>query len=233
MKKYFLLLSISLLSLYSVAQNYRASINVGYGFYKHEDLKLFQSYLKSHYSEFGLEKTEEFPSYLNYSASIEYTSDQSSFFGLNLAYYTTGARNHAKDYSGELIVDMPINAYMLGGYYKILVPTTQKLKPYFKLEFGYGYSKLKIHEKLIISDEEVFSEETKVKSENYFIQPSWGFIFNLKKSFSLDLNFAYAIDFKGKMYIDESGYALQIKKDEYIYSNWSGIRISFGAAYSF
>ena len=176
MKKIILLFVITIFSHYSYGQSHRANFNIGYGFYNHEDLKVLQSYIKLSYFKFELKETEEFPSWFNYSIGGEKDISENSSLGINLTFYTTGARNHIQDYSGKLAIDMPINMYALSTHYKLLFSNKKDLKPYMKLKIGYGYSVLKIQEKLIIYNEEVFFTETKLKSSSFFTEPSLGFL---------------------------------------------------------
>ncbi len=79
--------------------------------------------------------------------------------GIDFSYYTTGGRNHLKDYSGEYKSDMLINGYRIGTKYRNYNILNSKLYFGVQVSAGFIFSNLNINEKLNIFDEVMADEE--------------------------------------------------------------------------
>ena len=232
MKNYLKIILILLLAQTSAGQNFKIGLNTGYGTYKMEDLKQFQSDAAEYYSMLNVEEVQQFPGYFNYSASVEYSLSRSNLIGINAGYYTTGGRNHVADYSGEYYMNIPIHAYSLGLQYRNVFMTFNKFDLYAQIKGGILFSALSINESFAIHKFDSISSSYTMVNNSYFCEPSAGVFYSLGKSFSANFSLGYQFDFKDKLhYKDNKDQVLTNDDDEPVYSDWSGFRIVLGLSY--
>ena len=137
MKKYIFLLSFTLIFLQQAkCQKFDIGFNLGYGFYQLDDLKKYQSEKKDEYSNINVTSVEQFPGSLNYNLFVNYFANKRNVIGLTGTYYTTGGRNHIKDYSGEYKLDMILNGYKIGMNYQNIVFPYKRIRITLKIEVG-------------------------------------------------------------------------------------------------
>lgn len=205
----------------------------GYGTYQFEDIKTFQADLINLYPQLSIKATEKFPAYLNYSASLEYAVTSKILVGANGGFYTTGGRNHVKDYSGEYKVDMIAVGYRLGLQSRYIFSTVNQFNLYGQLKGGIILSTFKMEGVLMVFDEELTSSDDKLKSTTYFGEPSVGFFYDLGSKFSLDFSLGYQLDFDKPLYrADNKDLNLYDFSGHKVHINWSGIRIAMGISYN-
>ncbi|MDD4108079.1 MAG: hypothetical protein PHH93_05100 [Prolixibacteraceae bacterium] len=233
MKKYIIIIAISLASLGTIAQNnLKISIDAGYGTYQFDELKQFQTDLIQNYPGLPFKAVEQYPGFLNYSAAVEYRVYNNLWAGLNGGYYTTGGRNHIADYSGEYKLDIPVSGIKTGAQLSYIFPTDKKIKPYIRLKGGTIFSTVKTEESFIIYDFDSSSTEYKFKATNIFGEPSAGLIFEPVKVISVYLNAGYQVDFKGELYKEgNNNEALLFQSGDKVRANWSGLRLSMGLSF--
>ncbi len=213
--------------------NLRISLDAGYGTYQFDELKQLQTDLSKSYPGLPVKAVEEFPGFLNYSASVEYRVYNNLWMGLNGGYYTTGGRNHVEDYSGEYRLDIPANGKRIGGQLTHIFPTGQKIKPYVRLKGGALFSTVKMEEFFIIYDVDSISTNYKYKGTAYFGEPSVGLIFAPVKRLFIYLNAGYQFDLKGNLYKNgNKDEALYFQSGDNVRANWSGLRLSLGISFS-
>ena len=179
MKRSLVGISIFLVCLELPGQNFRLNMNCGYGLYQLNDLKDFQFDLKEYYSQLPIEMTEQFPGYSNYSVSGEIYLNPDNIIGINGTFYTTGARNHVKDYSGEYKLDMPLNGYRIGLQYQNILYKFNKINLYAQFKGGITLSTFKLKESFIIYNVYSTSSNATFKSIPFFVEPSLGFFYHI------------------------------------------------------
>lgn len=213
--------------------NLRISVDAGYGTYKFDELKQFQSDLLKNYPGLPAKAVEKFPGFLNYSGSLEYRIYNNLWLGLTGGYYTTGGRNHIEDYSGEYKLDIPVYGIRTGGQLSYIFPTGKEIKPYVRLKGGALFSTVKTEEYFIIHDVDSTSNNYKFKGTSFFGEPSIGLIYKPVKKLFICLNAGYQFDLKGNLYKNgNKDEALYFQSGDHVRANWSGLRLSLGASFS-
>ena len=232
MKKLLFAAFLALLLQNTYGQKYKFCLNAGYGVYQMHDLKELQSYMATYYAALNIKEVQQFPGYINYSGSFEYFLNSQNLLGLNVAYYTTGGRNHVSDYSGEYILDMPVNAYHIGLQYRNIMETFGKISLYARLNGGITLSTLDVKESFVIYYADSTSSSYSFGSKSFSAEPGFGALYSLKNNLSVDFSLGYQIDIKSKLHPVES------KKDDMtgpsgnpVYINWSGLRLMLGINY--
>jgi len=221
MKKLYILVlfNIGIINIYS--QNFSIGVYSGYGTYDLSNIKQLQLQALSYYSPLEIKSVERFPDYINYSVTLEYNTIKKYSWGLDLAYFSTGARNHLLDYSGEYKLDMHVSAYRLGALFKKSYPLIKNLSLYYNIETGLVYSNFKFDEKITINNVDSVDYNYNTKSNAFFIEPTIGASYYLGLNFSIDANVGYQADINSRFIT---------KKDSYIY--WSGFRFLVGVNYN-
>lgn len=232
MKYGVLILLIFFVTQTAVCQSVKLGLNTGYGTYQMKDLKEFQSDVAEYYKEFNVEEVQQFPGYINYSASIEYSFGTKNLIGLNAAYVTTGGRNHVADYTGEYYLNMAVYAYNMGLQYRRVVTTINKFDLYAQLRGGISFSTLEINESFTIYQVDSTSSSFTFVNHSFFFEPSVGTFYALGKDFSINFSLGYQIDTKSKLYSkDNKEETFPGFDGQPIYTNWSGLRIELGLSY--
>ena len=221
MKKLYILVlfNIGILNIYS--QNFSIGVYSGYGTYDLSNVKQMQQQALNYYSPLEIKSVEKFPDYINYSFTLEYKTIRNYSWGLNLAYFSTAARNHLLDYSGEYKLDMHVDAYRFGVLFKKSYPLNKDLSLYYNIKSGLVYSNFKIDEKITINNVDTVDYNNINKSNAFFIEPTIGASYYLGRNFSIDTNVGYQADINSRFIT---------KKDSYIY--WSGLRFLVGVNYN-
>jgi hypothetical protein len=232
MKRILLTTAFLLLTYCLFAQKYKVGLNVGYGVYKLDGLKELQEYLADYNSELNVQAVQQFPGYLNYSASFEYYLGTKNLLGINGAFFSTGGRNSVKDYSGEYTFDMPLNGYRLGLQYRYLCGKYGKFSSYFQAVGGTTISTLSFKESLDIYNVESYSNKESYASASCFIEPSGGFFYDLGNHISANFSLGYQFEFLGSFRsVDDIKHKIYYSNNEPIRSDWTGFRILLGVTY--
>lgn len=215
MKKILTLLLLSL-RICMYAQGYTAEYAIGYGNYQLNDIKSIQ---KSMVGNYGLKITDCFPGYYTHTVTIGYLNDKNQYGG-QFSYLTTGGKLSVADYSGAYNVEMYMNGYRIGGFYRNLIPTGyDPIRFYLQVGSGIMFSNMRMNERMTIYSESQASSVI-LKGGGYYIEPSLGFTFRLLKCCNVSVGGGYEIDIPGKMFYGEQ------KTD--VSANWSGVRVYGG-----
>jgi hypothetical protein len=122
---------------------------------------------------YGMKDTDCFPGYITHSVALGFVTGH-HHLGSNFLYLTTGGRLHRADYSGFYKVDMMMNGYRLGAFYRYYIETGfLPLRVYLQLSPGVLFSNLRIEEQVKVyseSDQEI----TELKSVGMYIEPTIG-----------------------------------------------------------
>ncbi len=236
----FFILTILIIDQNVFGQKINVGFNYGYGAYELKDLKVLQSDLKLEMKDFGVKTMEKFPSNNYYSIYSEVEIDSVNYGGLSLSYYTTGARNHLADYSGEYKLDMILNGYRIGVYYKYTFLYYKKISLGGKFSIGGLFSNLRIEEGIKLFDytsTDIIYEQTdkiKIVGNSFFIEPSFYAYYDILKSIRLNINLGYEHDFADEMYEKGSQESIiETSEGNSVKAEWNGIRSSIGISYSF
>lgn len=198
------------------AQGWSISYSIGYGTYQLDDIKSLKDAMPDNY---GLKVTDWFPDHITHSVSLGYATGH-HHFGTNLSYLTTGGRLHRADYSGSYTVDMIMNGYRLGAFYRYYIGTElSPLSLYLQMSPGVLFSNLKMREDVIVYSESA-QENTKLKGAGIYLEPTIGVNYRFTDWLHFSLGGGYEFDFRGKMKL--SGQKTQIE------SKWNGLRLYGG-----
>jgi len=216
-----------------MGQYFKAAIYTGYGAYQLNDVKDLQLNFLKATSPLKTEAVDKFPDYYNYTASLEYCFNTTNYTGLNTSFYTTGARNHLKDYSGEYKLDMILDGFSIGLQYRHVLSESDKINLYFLLKSGIIFSTLKINESLIVNGVSSNSNYYTFGSKTFFGEPDLGAFYPLGDRFAIDLSFGYQFNLKSKLYLDNKDNAMYNPSGSEVKLDWSGLRITLGLSFNF
>jgi len=219
MKK-FLVFLLLYLPLQAYTQGLSLDYAIGYGSYQLDDIKELQHSLINIY---GLQETDCFPNYITHSVSLGYNTKQ-HYFGANFSYLTTGGRLHRADYSGSYSVDMVMNGYRLGAFYRYHFNTGfTPLSVYFQFSPGVLFSRLQIDEKMSIYTDSA-QETTNFKGVGMYLEPTLGARYQLSKGVQVYFGGGYEFDFFGTLKV--SGNETTLK------AHWNGFRFYGGLIFT-
>lgn len=205
----------------------------GYGVYQLNELKQFQLDLKNSMHPLPVESIEKFPGFLNYSLGIEYSKNGNYFFGITTSFYTTGARNHLKDYSGEYKLDMILDGYRIGLQYRAIQKRWNKVDLSLELKSGVIFSTLKVTELINILNSSDNSGVYKFRSRTVFMEPSVRLNYPINSKISFETTLGYELNLKSSIYSKENpDYDLKNMNGNSVHLNWSGVRFALGIGYN-
>lgn len=197
-------------------QGWSIDYSIGYGTYQLDDIKNLQH---SMLNNNGLKETDCFPNYITHSVSLGYDIGH-HHFGSNFSYLTTGGRLHRADYSGSYTVDMIVDGYRLGAFYRNYITTGfSPLSIYLQISPGVLFSSLKTKEQVNVYSESA-QETTELKGIGIYFEPTIGAKYRFTKWLQFSLGGGYEINFLGTMKL--SGQETQIE------SKWNGFRLYGG-----
>jgi len=203
-------------SINALSQGLSFEYSVGYGTFQLNDIKEIKHSMPNQY---GLRETDYFPNYITHSFSLGYDT-LSHRFGAVFSYLTTGGRLNRADYSGSFTLDMIMNGYRLGLFYRYYINTGfSPLSFYLQVSPGLLFSNLEMKEQV-----DVYSElaETTTELEGFgiYLEPAIGAKYRITNWLQLSLGGGYEVDLPGKMKMwDEK---TRIK------SKWDGFRLYGG-----
>lgn len=215
MKKLFIIFLLYC-SIQAYTQGWSIDYSFGYGTYQLDDIKSLQHSMLNNY---GLKETDFFPNYITHSVSLGYYTGH-HHFGSNFSYLTTGGRLHRADYSGAYTVDMILDGYRLGAFYRYYINTGfSPLSIYLQTSPGVLFSTLKIEEQVNVYSESA-QETTELKGVGIYFEPTIGAKYCFTNWMQFSFGGGYEVDFPGKMKL--SGQETEIE------ANWNGFRLYGG-----
>lgn len=195
--------------------------SMGYGNYQLNDIKDLQNSMLDYY---GLQETDCFPNYIMHSVSLGFVKKQ-NHFGSQFSYLTTGGRLQRSDYSGSYTVDMIVNGYRIGAFYRNYINTGfAPLSIYLQVNPGVIFSRFEIQEQISVYSESV-QEITKLKGVGIYFEPTIGANYRFTDWLQFSIGGGYELDFLGKLKL--SGQETQIT------ANWNGLRLYGGIMFNF
>ena len=231
MKNFIKVILILLFAQSSFGQKSKISLNIGYGTYQMNDLQKIQSSAANNTSIYHVEEVQQFPGFINYSASFDYFLNTKNLVGLQAAYYTTGGRNHVADYSGEYYLNMPVSSYNIGLQYQNIFSSENKFDYYARLKCGVSFSNLTIDESITIHQVDSTSSSYAFSATSFYTEPSLGVLYGLGDNFGINFSLGYQIDVPGALHTKGNKDEILGSTDSHIHCNWSGLRIELGLAY--
>ena len=200
-------------------QGWSFDYSMGYSTYQLEDIKSIQQSMLNNY---GLKDTDCFPGYITHTGALGFFTGH-HHFGSKFSYLTTGGRLHRSDYSGSYTVDMIMNGYRLGAFYRYYIKTGfSPLYVYLQLNSGVLFSNLRMEERVNVYSESA-QEITKLKSVGMYIEPTIGATYRFTDWLHFSIGGGYEADFWGTLKL--SGQETQIK------ARWNGLRLYGGLTF--
>lgn len=229
MKKNVLILLLFLTFTFSASsQGWNLDVRTGYGFYNLHAVKELQLSLMKATNLTNIKPVEEFPDNTFYSVSANYSLNSLDRIGLDFNYYTTGGRNHVKDYSGEYKLDMLLNGARIGAKYVRFNRIYPKFYLGAQLSGGCIFSNLNLYEHFKVYDEILTDEEYELTGLGIYVESSMLLSYHLLEDTHINLMGGYEQDIKGELHVKGN-------KDQKTgkIADWSGLRISLGINYTF
>jgi hypothetical protein len=203
-------------------------INIGVGKYHMYDLKDLQDEIATGYPV-DARVVDDFPAYFNFKGSLLYEINR---FGMGFSWsrYSTGARLHYKDYSGEISLKQIIKTDFLGLPFNYILNKSNPLNFCFRLEPGLTITKLSILEEVSLYSQ---SSNNQYKFTSNSLGILVGTTVNYKTGrWQPGISFGYFIDTKGKLYLDGDKNKQLVQNDNTsIKSDFSGLRIGISLSY--
>ena len=182
-------------SIHVYSQGWSFEYSIGYGSYQLDDIKSIQSSIPGNYE---LKETDCFPNHITHSIALGYDTGR-HYFGSNFSYLTTGGRLHRADYSGSYTVDMIMNGYRLGAFYRHYINTGfSPLSIYLQISPGVLFSSLEIKEHVKVYSESA-KENTELKGFGIYVEPTIGVKYRFSNCLQFSLGGGYEVDFPSKM----------------------------------
>lgn len=229
MKKNILFLLLFLTCILSASsQEWNGEVRTGLGSYDLYDVKAMQLSLMKATNLTHIKPVEAFPGNQFYSVSADYSLNPRNRIGLDFNYYTTGGRNHVKDYSGEYKLDMLLNGVRIGAKYAIINRMYPNIYLGVQLSGGCMFSNLDLEEHLTVYDKTIADEGYELTGLGIYAEPSMFLSYHLLENIHIDLMGGYEQDILGELHV--KGYKDQKTSKT---ADWSGLRISLGINYTF
>lgn len=218
MKKILILLLLYY-PIHAYTQGWSIDYSIGYSTYQLDDIRNLQHSMLNNY---GLKETDCFPNYITHSVSLGFVTGR-SHVGSNFSYLTTGGRLNRADYSGSYTVDMIMNGYRLGPFYRYYINTGYPLL-YIYLQLGSGvmFSSLKMEEQINVYSESA-KETNKLKGVGIYLEPTIGATYRFTDWLHFSFGGGYEADLLGTLKL--SGQETQIK------AHWNGFRLYGGLTF--
>ena len=217
---------LSLLLLCSFLHGYaqpkvNLEIKSGYGAYAMDALRpLTREYTtNTNYAKI----TDNFPAFINFGGSGSIVLDPWEF-GVEYTYFSTGARAHYEDYSGELGFDQLVKAHAIGAFARYSFLRKPKFQLTASLALSNYISQLDMNQYMRIGDEKQ-EEGLEVVSGSVAITPMAGPVFKITNSIYTGFRVGYCVDLKGGLHVRKDK-ELKLLDDvgDQIHTDWSGVR---------
>lgn len=229
MKKNILYLLLFLtFTLSASSQEWNGEARTGFGLYDLYDVKELQLSLMKATHMTHIKPVETFPGNLFYSFSADYSLNPQNRIGLDFNYYTTGGRNHVKDYSGEYKLDMLLNGIRIGAKYARINRMYPNIYLGVQLSGGGMFSNLDLEEHLTVYDKTIADEGYELTGLGIYVEPSMFLSYHLLENTHIDLMGGYEQDILGELHLKGNKDQKTNKS-----ADWSGFRISLGINYTF
>lgn len=230
MKTFLSTLVTLLLCLAAIGQHAEIDLNTGIGIYSLKNLKNFQKNAKDDLNPLNVHMVADFPAYPNYTLSQLWYFSKSFQAGINLGFFTTGARNSAKDYSGEYTLDMILDGYRAGLQIGFLSYSLNSFSFTTNFLMGANFTIFKLKEDIEIVGMNHIHSANKFYSTTFFCLPGVSVGYPLNNHYSINLSIGYQLETNGKLK-NENRYMSYHNQDVLV--NWSGFRTSCGLAIRF
>jgi hypothetical protein len=228
-KKLFLSLVFIAEILYPLSgQKINFSFQSGYGSYSMEELKQFNAYF-TRTNILKPELTFDFPAYFYSQPYISFQFSKTEI-GLLYSFHSTSARYSIRDYSGSYQFDTPIKGHCTGLFINERIFSISDFDFSIFGKAGICYTKLRLEDKIILSETEVYFNSTAFKAKNGFFEPGIKITYNLWfLNFECFAGFSYSMG-DGDLYFTEfeNKKLINPKLDSPVDVNWEGVRIGVG-----
>lgn len=221
---------ILLLSIVVNAQQLGFEVHTGYGTYQMHNLRKFNNYVKEELS-FTSAIKPNFPGYLYYMGSVYYKGETTQF-GVNLGYYSTGSRVSSSDYSGEYRFDNLINAWKPGIIMRFEVENFDDAILFASFGTGMIFSQLNFSEYFKVYEDILINYQQDFSSLNYFLEPGLHIAIPIRQLIiAIQTKYMFQLgnkNFKGSDNIEiinpETGKSLR--------PDWDGLRFDISLGYA-
>jgi hypothetical protein len=225
MRRFKLILIISIFAANVQAQYTGASIAGGIGTYQLHDLKMFQDEIIA-IAPVDAKGFTYFPPYTNIRMEVYRKNRMGLKYALTYSYSTTGAHANYRDYSGSMDIDQNVTAYQLGVsiYYPLL------FKQYFEI-FTYGrgmlgYTRNQITQ-FITAAQDFQTLDVRMRAISPSAEAGLEAIYHLTKySFAIEAGYQYDLGGNLKVAENDIEAASLFIPDRQVKSNISGFRLA-------
>jgi hypothetical protein len=211
--------------------------STGIASYNLSDLKDLQAEFVRNIPELPIKAVTTFPAYLFFRGQLESHVFPRLFIGVSAGFYSTGARNHLADYTGEYNLSMPLRSFRVGIHAKATKGFFSEDKKLFiqpRFEIGFRNSSLEKKESLKVPGSFIYTDSLSFYSKNLYIEPSVECQAELFKNMSGVLSLGWEQDFGSKLLVrGKEGEWMKNKEGKTVNLNMSGLRLAIGLKYMF
>jgi len=220
-------------SIQDIAGNFEVAAFTGFGSYQLNDLRTFQH---ESLPQLGVDirSTTNFPSYYYYQLSMLYYIRDKWGIGITGSFFSTGGRNHYKDYSGEYKFDMLTNARNIGVVFNRKINLKNGLFIIPEICAGIKLSDLKLMESHRVYADST-SSEFLVKSIGMWVEPRVRLMYMPLSFLGVGASIGYEYNLPSKNYLstDHDRFLMLISKRENMRFDWSGLRPNINMIFTF
>lgn len=218
------------------SQNISLSLNASYGTYNMKSMKGFQNELYNDVSssiDVPFKITDDFPGFIGYELTAK-LPQENFFYGLQLAFRSTGGRIAYADYSGKYKVDNDLVVFEAVGTVGINLYKRDHLFLNILGHMGAAYTQHELSSIFQLTGFEAESDLYEFYSLNVVLAVGTEAQYFLWENIFFRLNVRYDLHIPGELLLKENTEAfLQNSAGSPVKVNWSGARVGLGVGYRF
>lgn len=213
------------------SQSWQLGLGSGAWVHSQKTLKSFnESIISTIPFEVGV--TENFPTSPFFQVEAGYTFEQ-LYIGFIYTYNSTGSRITSSDYSGTYYYDIILTGHIPGISIGYCQRINDKLKLYYKSDFGEIFSILKMNETIMVKNVDSNEEKTNLVATSFYAKPNLQLSYELNK-IRFYLSLGYLIDFKAPFHLKNQKKAILSNPStrEEVKSSWNGLMAGISVYYT-
>lgn len=214
---------------------YEISLGSGVGWYKHADLKKWQSEQELNSSNIGLKNINNFPPYFYYTGEVVRKFGRKTMAGVAYRFESTGYKSSYADYSGRMKYEQQVYVNKVGIMAGYQCWSAGKWSILSTVKAYYSWSTIHLSRELMIGGDPLEHAMLNYVSENIQLNPECNIRYKINERLALNATFGYCFDLKGDIeYRAKRDLSLTFgNSHEAAQSDWSGFRSGLSLSYLF
>jgi hypothetical protein len=200
-------------------------VKTGYSSYAMNELSHTLHYYQEN-SNLPLKVTNDYPVYLTFGGSITGKFERFEI-GVDYCYYSTGARSHYKDYSGEAGFDQIAIAHAIGLFGKYILFEKNAFRLKASLLISLYTSSVNFNEYLRTLDLQI-ENKLEVVSKSVGITPMIEPVYHFTNTLYAGIRVGFCFDTEAVLHLKDNIDAQLIdNSNKPVHTQWSGLRSEF------